>query len=171
MFSLRRVLSRSNFDRIALVHRRIAELQGEYGLLATNRPARNYEDLRLKFVVNEISEEKFKQTIFLWERTNSRKQCNFDILQTLQTLAVERFRQLTLDLTARERTAGPAEIVEAFMEEIEQIRIYINATFNEELPPLGSKRPLQIPNAWETPIRMPPLKRPRPNEEGREPRG
>ncbi len=136
-------LSSRQYGRVARIHRRIAELEGRYGLIAANVPNRNFDDLRKDFVLKIISEEKFKQSIFLRERTNARKQQTHDILRTLQTLAVERFRHL-LDGLVRAASTQRAVVVNEFYSALEEVRVFINQTFEDELPPLGSASPLWI---------------------------
>lgn len=163
------------YAKVAVVHRRIAELGGPYGLLRSNTPNFNFQDLRFQYVTNKIDEKQFQQNIFLRERTSSRKKQTYDILQTLQTLGIERIADLAHVLQGLPRNPGdtPLDVqiqknaaATQFLVRMEQVRCFINKTFQEELPLLGTPNPMQIVKDWRSTIRPPekkksPLKRPR----------
>ena len=154
------MLPRGNYNKLYNIHRRIAELPAEYGgLLTLNTPNRDFEDLRKKLVLKEITEEEFKQKIFIRERYNARKEENHRILSTLQTLAIERFRDLAQTcIEIRHRTNLLADgrgrdnaynvVVKKFLNEMTKIRYFINDAFKEELPPLGTPCPYIILSDW-----------------------
>ncbi len=155
------MLPRKEYNSLYPIHRRIAELPSEYGgLLTLNTPNRDYEDLRKKLVLNEITEDLFKQKIFERDRRNARKEENHRILETLQTLAIERFRDLAqkcrgVRYRKMKDPQGPQgrptlykKLVTNFKDEMEKIRIFINDAFQEELPSLGTPRPYIIPKNW-----------------------
>ena len=108
-------------------------------------------------MLKEITEEEFKQKIFLRERHNARKEENHHILSTLQTLAIERFRDLAQpcrEILSRRDLCGEGKyeaygvVVEKFLNEMTKIRHFINNAFKEELPPLGTPHPSIILSTW-----------------------
>jgi len=118
-------------------------------------------------VLNKITEEEFKQKIFERDRRNARKEENHRILETLQTLAIERFRELaqncrgvrdsivqlcggsmTGQVLVRKQERMYKKLVTNFKDEMEKIRKFINDAFQEELPPLGTPYPYIIPKNW-----------------------
>ena len=121
-----------------------------------NTPNRDYEDLRKNLVLNKISEEYFKQRIFERDRRNARKEENHRILETLQTLAIERFRDLAQNCRGVRDSPYDDNVQETmykklvanFKEEMENIRKFINDAFQEELPSLGTPYPYIIPKNW-----------------------
>jgi len=97
-----------------------------------------FDQLRLEYVEDHISEDVWKQTIFRIGRTNARRKVISDIKVTLRTLAIERFRDLYE--TLRENTAQN-EVLANFFYQMEEIRVFINNAFLSELPPLGTTHP------------------------------
>ena len=152
------MLPRRHYNKLYNIHRRIAELPADYGgLLTLNTPNRDFEDLRKALVLKEITEDEFKQKIFLRERLNGRKEENHRILSTLQTLSIERFRDLARtcneishrgDLGRDGQDEAYDRVVKNFKSEMGKIREFINDAFKEELPPLGTPRPYIIPTDW-----------------------
>ena len=152
------MLPRALYNKLYNIHRRIAELPADYGgLLALNTPNRDFGDLRKHLVLKNITEEEFKQKVFLRERQNARKEENHHILSTLQTLAIERFRDLAQtceetryrnDLCSNEKDEKYEKVVRDFKNEMEKIRRFINDAFKEELPHLGTPYPYIIPSDW-----------------------
>ncbi len=155
------MLPRKEYNLIYPIHRRIAELPSAYGgLLTINTPNRDYEELRKNLVLDRITEDYFKQRIFEKDRLNDRKEENHRILETLQTLAIERFRVLAQKCThvsrsprmslvrEQSRDTRYKNLVGEFRREMENIRCFINDAFQEELPPLGTRRPYIIPKNW-----------------------
>ena len=152
------MLPRKEYNLLYPIHRRIAELPSEYGgLLTLNTPdLTKYEDFRKSLVLKYITEDRFKQRIFEEDRRNARKEENHRILETLQTLAIERFRELTQNCREA-RDSGQCHVgkenmykklVKNFRNEMEKIRKFINDAFQEELPPLGTPYPYIIPKGW-----------------------
>ncbi len=152
------MLPRALYNNLYNIHRRIAELPANYGgLLALNTPNTDFGDLRKHLVLKNITEEEFKQKVFLRERHNARKEENHRILSTLQTLAIERFRNLAQtceeirhrkDMRSHEKEKKYEKLVRNFKFEMEKIRCFINEAFKEELPPLGTPYPYIIPSDW-----------------------
>ena len=152
------MLPRVHYNKLYNIHRRIAELPADYGgLLTLNTPNRDFESLRKDLVLKDITEEEFKQKIFLRERLNARKEENHRILSTLQTLAIERFRDVAqtcteinhrTDLCGQGKDEAYDVVVKNFTNEMGKIREFINDAFKEELPPLRTPRPYIIPSDW-----------------------
>ncbi len=124
--------------------------------LEVNTLNEDFDKHRLQYVLGRLSEDKWKQRIFLMHRSNDRKQANTDILNTFRTIAVEQFRNLYE--TCREiwpsgKGRKPArKLKEArfdFLKSIEELRVFINETFKTELAPLGGRMPYQIDTDWE----------------------
>ena len=159
------MLPKTDYNQLYSIYRRIAELPSDYGgLLTLNTPNRDFEDLRKKLVLNEITEDTFKQKIYERDRRNARKEENHRILETLQTLGIERFRQLAQNCDAVKRRCHVATLASKpmqgkttmyktlaknFKDEMENIRNFINDAFQEELPPLGTMYPYIIPKNWD----------------------
>ena len=151
------MLPRKEYNSLYSIHRRIAELPSEFGgLLTLNTPDRDYEDLRKNLVLNKITEESFKQRIFERDRRNARKEENHRILETLQTLTIERFRDLAQNCRGVRDSPYAQDVqdtmykklVANFKKEMEIIRKFINDAFQEELPSLGTPHPYIIPKNW-----------------------
>ena len=141
------------YRSILVIHRRIAELVYD---LRSNRPKRNFEDLRKSLVLNEITDIAFKQKIFLRERDNARKEENHRILSTYQVLAIERFRELAHQCKKYHSTDPVLKhIVHNFLLQMDEIRDFINTAFQEELPPLGQIKHYIIASDWRL-VRKPP---------------
>ena len=134
-------LSKPYLDKIQSIHRVVGEI--DYRI---HQPDNDFSDLRMAYVQDRIDEKKWRQLIFTRERENDRRNANADILVTLRTLAIERFRDLAHNARNIKRRTGQKELVNNFVEEMEKIRTFINKAFQEELPPLGTKKPLQIFN-------------------------
>ena len=129
-----------NHKRVEPVHRIIAEIDR-----MIRRPNDDFDQLRMNYVTDKIDEDKWKQSIFLQERKNARIRANADILTTLRTLGVERFRNLVESLNT---STQHAKIIKEFMAEMEEIRLFINKAFRDELPVLGTKCPTQVRGDW-----------------------
>lgn len=125
--------------QIEKIHRVVAEIDG-----MIQRPYNDFEDIRLKYVLDKITEEKWKQSIFLRERANERKRAKSDILTAFRTFSVERFRNLA---ELNENTANE-DSVNNFFQEMEALRGLLNKAFKEEMPFLGTSKPLQIKDTW-----------------------
>lgn len=141
-----RRLPQSCFELILPIYQRLAEIPH---LLASRFVHRSFDDLRKRYVLNQITEKNWKQAIFLRERSNERHRVQREICSTLQVLGVERFRQLAQDLSRvrRPRSAQGRQVCENFLDEMEKVRLFINETFQMELENLDAK-PLCIPEEW-----------------------
>jgi hypothetical protein len=103
-----------------------------------------------------MTEDQFKQRIFERDRRNARKEENHRILETLQTLTIERFRDLAQNCRGvrdspyakNVQDTMYKKLVANFKKEIETIRKFINDAFQEELPSLGTPHPYIIPKNW-----------------------
>ena len=135
-----------SYRTILYIHRQIAEL---VYVLRANRPNHNFEDLRKNLVLNKITDDDFKQKIFLRERDNARKEENHRILSTYQVLTIERFRELAYQCRKKPNNLILDYIVAKFLHQMNEIRIFINNAFQEELPPLGQQRYYIINSKWE----------------------
>ena len=136
-----RGLDEYNLYRVEKIHRRIAEINYKI------KPQMNdFEDMRKKYINKSISEKRWEQIIFLRERENARRRASADILVTFRTLSVERFRAFAQDL---EMTNDKDELYKNFMNVMNEIRMFINKAFMEELPLLGTKKPIQLDENWE----------------------
>ncbi len=139
----------TNQDRILLlkIHRIIAEI--DY-ILRRNQ-IDNVEELnviRREYVMGKITEKVWKQRIFIKERLNVRKKSNSDILVTLRTLSIERFRNIYENLNLTTSQQKSSILIKAFFKDINEVRIFINETFQNELTLLGTKKPIQISEDW-----------------------
>jgi len=142
----------SKYRSILRIQRQIAELQYD---LRSNIPNHNFEDLRKNLILNEITDDEFKQKIFLRKRDNSRKEENHRILSTYQVLAVERLRDLNHQLKNYHKhsshymlTHGSNHIIHNFFLQMDEIRNFINTAFREELPPLGQAKYYIVASDW-----------------------
>lgn len=132
------------YNIISAVYQVIAEIDYR---LRVNRDTgqQKFSELRVNYVLGNITEKKWKQGVFLAQRNADRKRANRDILNTFQILGVERFRELHKKLTDRDDEDGGAEkIVSRFFGEMMDIRDFINEAFASELPPLGLKNHLYV---------------------------
>jgi hypothetical protein len=125
------------------IYRCIAEIEYKTNV---NTIDNNFNGLRLQYVLNEITEGRWQQAIFLKERTNERKNANLQILTTFRTLAVERFRNLSEKYD--DYAIIPNKVIRVFVKEMDNIRIFINKAFIDELIPLGNRKPYQINSNW-----------------------
>jgi len=142
------MLRGKHYRSLLRIHRRIAELVYD---LRSNIPNRNFEDLRKNLILNEITDNEFKQKIFLRERNNARKEENHKILSTYQVLAIERFRELVRQCKKHHKSSPASvliHIVHKFLLQMDEIRIFINTAFREELPPLGQLKHYIIDSDW-----------------------
>nr|QBK86960.1 MAG: E3 ubiquitin-protein ligase [Marseillevirus LCMAC103] len=94
-------LTRLHARKLEKTYQAVAEVDEK---LARHRQALlAFDDLRLQYVLRELSEKQWQQKIFLRERANARAQATIDILATFQTLALERLRRLHEALNALRR--------------------------------------------------------------------
>lgn len=105
----------TNFHRI-YVHIQAVELH-KY---VVNRTATN-EDLRIKFLVNEIDEKHFKLELQKREKASEKKQEIHNILTMYQTVV--------MDILNRFISAQPLEQFETAVQELDTIREYTNNSF------------------------------------------
>ena len=142
------MLRGKHYRSLLRIHRRIAELVYD---LRSNIPNRNFEDLRKNLILNEITDNEFKQKIFLRERNNARKEETHKILSTYQVLAIERFRELVRQCKKHHKSSPASvliHIVHKFLLQMDEIRIFINTAFREELPPFGQLKHYIIDSDW-----------------------
>lgn len=105
------------------------------------------KDICRKYVLNEIDDKQFEQHLFTRDRTNERNQIKLDVLTTLRTLMVERFRDLAESGYAnlpKQRIA----MFDKFFAEAEEIRLFTNKAFME-LKLVGTQKPPQLGSTWE----------------------
>lgn len=120
----------------------IYQTVGETDLLINNLDT-DFSKLRMKYVMKDINEKRWEQSIFIKERANSRTKANNDILTTFRSLSVEQFRNLALELEEKE-SGGKEQTINSFFRDMERIRLFINEAFLTELPCLGTKKPYQL---------------------------
>ena len=146
-------IPKSFYYRFELMHRVVADTVHKL----FNGPNENFGDLRLDYVLKIKTKKQWIQAIFIRERHNERKRVNRQILQTFQHLSIERFRHLhdTLKENIPSKSAKYLMYKEArlaasiaFEKEMEEIRVFINKAFTDELPLLGTKNPLKILDSW-----------------------
>lgn len=157
-----------------VVIRQMHRLAGEIDYTLRGCETAEFEDMRLEYVLNKITEKQWQQKIFNTERSNARKQAVREILTTLRTLIVERFRNLLEtceaafveerpDVALRQvdrygwqqypkegsRATPKSEAAyEQFIKDTEIIRNFTNEALMTELPALGTTRPNQITKEW-----------------------
>ena len=112
--------------KIQKIHRKITNI--EYIL---DLPYIGFDDLRRQFVLNEITEDRWKDSIRVREEITMQKQENDKIFQLLQILAIERFRDLAHNIRGNPSRRKMEWAFDMFILEMEQIRDLINASFKE----------------------------------------
>jgi len=140
MYFLRR-LPADNRRQIQKIHCTITEIED---VLQT--PYVGFDDLRKKFVLNEITEEQWKLDIVAREEDNMQKKTYEKIFQLLQVLAIERFRDLAHNIRGKSSSRKMEWAFNMFILEIEQIRNLINTMFKEEI--VGGTKPFNIGKTW-----------------------
>nr|QBK86256.1 MAG: E3 ubiquitin-protein ligase [Marseillevirus LCMAC102] len=121
-----------------------------------------FDNIRREYVLDKITEDQWKQRIFLRERTNTRKQAILDIIDTFRTLIIERVKNF-YESSQENGTIVPAPLYDQFIDsyessnaplydqfikEVEEIKTFINDTLNKELKALGTTKPIQITENW-----------------------
>ncbi len=140
------MITGKTYHSILKIHRHVAELVYD---LQLNTPNRNFDYLRKSLVLNKITDDEFKQKIFLQERDNARREENRRILRTYQVLAIERFRELSRQCQKHNfRGCELPYIIQRFFLHMDEIRVFINEAFREELPPLGQNSYYIITSDW-----------------------
>ncbi len=143
-------LTRHGYQKILPIFQRVAEIPQ---LCRDRFTHADFEDLRLSYVLNQLSPDQWRHKIFLRERSNQRKRSNRTILRLLQTLGVERFQNLAYTLqgitNSNTRRLQVKTAVESFLEDMHNVRAFINREFREELPLLGTKNPIFMNQQWE----------------------
>lgn len=120
----------------------------------------DFEDIRMDYVLGKKTEKQWESAIFTRERNNERKKLLSDIYVTFRTISVERFRQLYEDLEALRATTVVSSgdentkkliklCVKAFIENMSEVKTFINSTLSEELVLLGTAKPIQILDSWQ----------------------
>jgi hypothetical protein len=143
LYLLRR-LPADNRRKIKKIRRRIAEI----GVILRT-PYLEFGDLRAQFVLNEITEDEWKQRVLLREESNMQKTHNEEGFRLLQVLSIERFRDLAHNIRGKPSERKMEWAFNIFMQEMEQIRTFINTTFKEESVGIGLVSPPYIEDTWE----------------------
>lgn len=147
------------FETIVSIYQVVAELDEKIEKCVIE----DFEDIRMDYVLGKKTEKQWESAIFTRERNNERKKVLSDIYVTFRTISVERFRQLYEDLEAlrvRNTTNGGGSEVEntkksikiyvkAFIENMNEVKTFINSTLSEELVLLGTAKPIQILDSWQ----------------------
>ncbi len=137
--------------QIENIYRRTAEIH------PTDLVAKDSKDICRSYIVNEIDESKWEHLLFIRDRTNERNQIKLDILTTLRTLMIERFRNLStyqnyrIPIRSNSDSNKQRKILlkkfDEFMIEAEEIRIFTNEALME-LCDVGTKNPPQMTKKW-----------------------
>ena len=144
--SLTNRLPRGSLASITPLFHRLAELPR---LLRIRCRFASFDDLRRKFVLQQITESQWRQAIFLRDRHNERKLVRRNIFGTFQDLGVDCFYQLLENLTDRKKNARTKRfLVSSFLIDMDTIRQFINEALRAELRVLGCKSPPQIAADW-----------------------
>ncbi len=143
-YRMLRSLRQKEFRKTIPIWQRIAEIQRILeSLRVTGDP---YATLRRQYLLGQIDEDKWKQSIFLKKRNLARKLANYEILENLQHLATERFRHL--DYRMQNNPDDTTIAVYHFLAEMEQIRVFVNEGFANALFVLGTLKPMKIRKNW-----------------------
>jgi len=132
------------------------------GYIPTLQNRDKLSKLRIDYILGRITEDKWRQSIFVAERTDERSVATRMILEVLRDTMTDRFRDLAEKLRdhvkkypthyvrARYLELEPDanKIMADFYVEIERIRLFINNSFEEELPLIGSTKYIQILPHW-----------------------
>lgn len=143
------ILDRYNehyLDTIEPIHRIIAEIDYR---LRQNTPTDPFRAFRLEYVQKHICESTWKQKIFVAERINARRKANADILTTFRTLGIERFRNFYEEINENKTEKNIIKRYNSFIEDMEEIRKFINKAFEDELVSLGTKKPIAVDENWD----------------------
>lgn len=147
----KRVCTRKLFTIYHYVNETIAYIQQ----LQTNN---KLSSLRVDYILGNITEEKWKQAIFVAERKTERNLATRMILEVLRDTMIDLFRDLVEKLREHIKR-GPKlngnlykkeadKILVAFYNEADRIREFVNASFEEELSIIGSTKYIQILPHW-----------------------
>lgn len=140
-------------ERLIMMYRVIGEIQEKLPGFAIDPDG--FGKLRSQYVLNKITETKWRQSIFTKERSDDRKRANQQILITLRDIGNERFRILADELkvvcgkkTSKRKALDTDKkrkaIYKRFNKDIDELVAFINQTFTDELVALGTGSPLQI---------------------------
>nr|QBK89651.1 MAG: E3 ubiquitin-protein ligase [Pithovirus LCPAC001] len=134
------IISTNNIfmDEIELIYRSIAEMKRMIeieGYHINNQS--EIDNLRFMYIMNEIDLEEWTRKVFARYRGKSRGEANRDILTLYQNIGVERFGAFYLQ---KEHLCD----FKGFIEDMNKIRKFINKSFMDELPLLGTKKPYQL---------------------------
>lgn len=168
VFWFRNVLRPDDYARLIPLYRRTAEIAELIPRLAPEE----CDDLRKMFVLSQVSEEDWRHRIFLRDRHNARKKVKRDVLETLQVIAIERFRALhetvgqlsrssPITIDGGEQEPPKDDFLDKthaaalrFFEEMETVRSFTNRSFMEELPLLGTTNPMALLPDWSNQWRL-----------------
>lgn len=152
----------------------IHQFMGEIDYTLRSCGENDFENLRLEYVLNRITEKQWQQRIFNVERANLRKSTMRDILTNLRTLVTERFRNLLEACETKFLLKHPnaqlhmvnnwgwrsypqkssrsnpdhEEDYQDFIRDIQVIREFTNKAIESELPPLGTTTPKLVTDEW-----------------------
>lgn len=130
--------NQNNKNVIQRIHRLTAELN--YQIRANNQ-SRNYETLRRKYIQNKITEDNWKQSIFIQERSNARKLAKQHIYVTLRTVLIERLIEVVREPWTKTKYKN-------FISECNKLRVYVNKSMADELKYIGGKKMMGISPDW-----------------------
>jgi hypothetical protein len=139
--------STQNLEKI---YRSVAHVQ--YAL-NRHREKNDFDKYRMEYVMGNITEDRWKQKIFLLERANSRNRLCTEVYTTYRHLGIERFRDLYEKLQkcrdqhenypkkyTEERTVKRyTRAIKKTVKEMNAIIEYFDNVLLTELPPLGCK--------------------------------
>ena len=163
----------SLYEKVMKIYQVVAEIDAKIRK-CIQKP---FNDLRADYVLKKKNEKQWESAIFTRERTNERKQTMADILVTFRTIANERFRELqdvvrekrmliaicrgsnhyAIDpLPESEETKSKIKTIKcqvnvdlkSFIQDMNDIRKFINGAITDELPLLGTPNPVQILSTW-----------------------
>nr|QBK85624.1 MAG: E3 ubiquitin-protein ligase [Marseillevirus LCMAC101] len=129
--------------KVESIYRRTSEIHTNHLV------AKDSKDICRKYLLNEIDEDQWEHSLFIRDRTNERNQIKLDVLTTLRTLMIERFRDLaTYTNVNMPRRKIVAKKFKKFLLEAEEIRLFTNEALTE-LCSVGTKNPPQMTKYWD----------------------
>ena len=129
--------------KVESIYRRVSEINVNVrGLVA-----KDSKDICRDYLIGEIDESKFQNALFIRDRNNERNQIKLDILTTLRTLMVERFREMATYSSVSAQRNRAYKKIDNFLKEAEEIRLFINSALLE-LCFVGTKKPPQMKKDW-----------------------
>jgi len=136
------VKQNEDVETVINIHRSIAHVNYLINSKVDNND--KYEILRQSFIKNNINLDQWKQSIFVLDRENYRRQECRQILQTYRDICVEQLRNFAI--TTHEifnkpeniRMVVQTKLFNDFINKYEELRLFINDTMRKELKCLGS---------------------------------